>query len=91
MTAKTAKTARKLTIAEWLKKSGKTQVWLAEELNVSKQFIHRVINGHAPCPPDTAYIIARMSEGEVSFEELIVSPELLEAPDPLAYRRAVMA
>lgn len=68
-------------IKAWLKAAGKTQRWLADQLDVTPQYISQVCAGYK-VSSSTAYAIEDLSDGAVVARDL-----LLRGADPLAVRR----
>lgn len=58
-------------IRSWLKSTGRTQAWLADQLGTSKQYAHQVVSGGS-VSPRTAFMIEDLSNGAVRARDLLL-------------------
>lgn len=66
---------RGMTLAEWLKREGKTVVALAKELGRDPSFITRVKNGDAMPSIEVAAEIQRITGGEVTAVDHVLTAQ----------------
>jgi ribosome-binding protein aMBF1 (putative translation factor) len=64
-----------MTLADWLKREGKTVVALAKELSRDPSFITRVKNGDAMPSIEVAAEIQRITGGEVTAVDHVVTAQ----------------
>ena len=61
-----------MTLAQWIKETGRTQKWVAAQIGVGPERVNRIVQGHAKCvSPRVALAIHKLTDGEVSIEEAI--------------------
>ena len=58
-----------MTLKEWLKKTGRKQLWLAAQADVSVTTIHRIVNGKTRPSLDLAQKIERITDGAVGLHD----------------------